>query len=226
MKLRYSLSFLLITSLLFTACAPASTEPSADAIRTSAAQTIQAEVSPAIQATPSAPPVASAPPAASSTVEVAPTAAPASGGAGFAVNVSYAPVSFSFGSNVAASWSVEVIPQGPGSSTSAGPVDYTDPEHLVFTLGEYAVPEICANCARPAQIFIYPAVAMSQQNPVAAPRIAALSAFLASPPADLTDQSVALPFLPLFNAAQIFHAQVSFINFQNGRGVRYLTGHA
>ncbi len=35
-----------------------------------------------------------------------------------------------------------------------------------------------------------------------------------------------LPFLPILNAAQIFTAQVKLINFQNGKGIRYLTQYA
>ncbi|MFP4323831.1 MAG: hypothetical protein ACLFTK_15360 [Anaerolineales bacterium] len=40
-------------------------------------------------------------------------------------------------------------------------------------------------------------------------------------PSTLSDE--ALPFLPLFNAAQVFRAQPEFIEFQDGIGVRYLT---
>jgi len=142
------------------------------------------------------------------------------------VKASYAPVSFSFSSKIAASWTVQAIPQGPGSSTGSGPVDFTDPAHLVFALGGYTVPDICANCRRQPQIYVYPANEMSKQNPIAATRIADLRSLLAAPATDLTDQNAALPFLPLFNAAQMFHAQVSFLSFQNGTGVRYLTGYA
>jgi hypothetical protein len=34
---------------------------------------------------------------------------------------------------------------------------------------------------------------------------------------------VALPFLPKWNAAQIFHAAVKYLDFRNGSGVRYVT---
>ncbi len=36
----------------------------------------------------------------------------------------------------------------------------------------------------------------------------------------------ALPFLPLFNAAQTFHAQYRVVPFQNGSGIRFLTLYA
>lgn len=32
-----------------------------------------------------------------------------------------------------------------------------------------------------------------------------------------------IPLLPLINAAQVFHAQVHYLDFQNGSGVRFLT---
>jgi hypothetical protein len=35
-----------------------------------------------------------------------------------------------------------------------------------------------------------------------------------------------LPLLPVFNAAQIFYSQAAVVQFQNGKGVRYLTEYA
>jgi len=32
-----------------------------------------------------------------------------------------------------------------------------------------------------------------------------------------------IPFLPMFNAGQIFHAQEKFLTFKNGTGIRYIT---
>ena len=32
-----------------------------------------------------------------------------------------------------------------------------------------------------------------------------------------------IPLLPLINAAQVFHTQVKYLDFQNGRGVRFIT---
>ena len=37
------------------------------------------------------------------------------------------------------------------------------------------------------------------------------------------DSSGSLPFMPIWNAAQEMHAQLKYINFQNGSGIRYLT---
>lgn len=139
------------------------------------------------------------------------------------VTADFDSVTFSFGLDVANQWKVEFIPQGPGRSSSAGPFPYTDPEHLIFSLENYALPETCCNPLNQPQIIVYPVVQMSEQNPVATTQITALQTYLASPPANLMDQFVEIPFLPLFNAAQTFHTQVRFVDFQNGKGVRYLT---
>lgn len=163
------------------------------------------------------------------TVEGAPpTIAPQSNntGGGGSVQADFDAISFSFGASIASSWTAEIIPQGLGSQPGAGPVDHTDPEHIVFSLDNYALPETCCNPLNQPRIYVYPADQMSAQNPFAAPRIADLRTYLSNPPADLMDQSEAIPFLPLFNAAQVYHTQVQFVDFQNGKGVRYLTQYA
>lgn len=38
------------------------------------------------------------------------------------------------------------------------------------------------------------------------------------------EEGDAIPFLPDYNMAQVFKAQVRFVNFENGSGVRWLTG--
>lgn len=70
---------------------------------------------------------------------------------------------------------------------------------------------------------IYPIadfVAMNQ--PAISPIVTNMQTLLADKPA--TPQSI--PFLPVFNAAQVFRAQVKYLDFQNGQGVRFLTEYA
>jgi hypothetical protein len=69
------------------------------------------------------------------------------------------------------------------------------------------------------QIFIYPADEFSQMNDAAGQTITDLKTILASP-SSLPDH---LPFLPLFNAAQVFTSNAQVLAFQNGTGIRYLT---
>ena len=88
------------------------------------------------------------------------------------------------------------------------------PEHNVFTLEGYEISEHLLD----AQIFIYPVAELGLYNANAAQAAEDLENLL-------DDQAVGetLPFLPLFNAAQVMHAQVEFLDFQNGKGVRFLT---
>ena len=70
------------------------------------------------------------------------------------------------------------------------------------------------------QLYVYPVQEFSQINEGAAQIISDLQALLANPSNPLPNQ---LPFLPLFNAAQMFSAKAQIISFQNGTGVRFLT---
>lgn len=70
---------------------------------------------------------------------------------------------------------------------------------------------------------IYPIadfVAMNQ--PTISPIVTNMQILLADKPA--IPQSI--PFLPVFNAAQVFRAQVKYLDFINGQGVRFLTEYA
>lgn len=69
------------------------------------------------------------------------------------------------------------------------------------------------------RIEIYSVAEFEQLNPSAQAQIERLKQLLADVPA----APASMPFLPLFNAAQVFYAQPKYMNFQSGQGVRYLT---
>jgi hypothetical protein len=52
--------------------------------------------------------------------------------------------------------------------------------------------------------------------------VTALNTLLADKPANPDS----IPFLPVFNAAQVFRARLGYLPFQNGEGVRFLTEYA
>lgn len=87
------------------------------------------------------------------------------------------------------------------------------PRYMLITLQGYPV----ANHLMQPQIFVYP-VRDLEVNETAAKTAADLQKLL-------QDQQAgkALPFLPLYNSTQMMHAQVSYLDFKNGKGVRYLT---
>ena len=51
-----------------------------------------------------------------------------------------------------------------------------------------------------------------------APSLPSLQTLLKSP-----QEIPNMPFLPLYNASQVMHVEVQYLDFKNGQGVRYLT---
>lgn len=71
------------------------------------------------------------------------------------------------------------------------------------------------------QLLIYPTDQYAQMNQSAADNIAKLKLTLTTLETPSSDEI--LPFFPLWNAGQFFHAHFAFLDFQNGSGIRYLT---
>ena len=98
--------------------------------------------------------------------------------------------------------------------TTDGPYWEALPEHTRLDLTGYPIGE---HLMKP-QIFIYPLDELAAANQGAGQIAADLQTLLQT-------QQVGknLPFLPLFNASQVMHAQVQFLDFKNGQGVRFVT---
>jgi hypothetical protein len=90
------------------------------------------------------------------------------------------------------------------------------PEYLQVSFENY----VREGTFHPAQIFVYPTSAFEASNQAAAEQITALRSMLQQRPPEVTDE---VPFLPLFNAAQIIQAQFEYLAFDGGSGVRFLT---
>lgn len=130
------------------------------------------------------------------------------------------------GISVSANGTSFIIPQGlaNGATLSAlaaslsPDAPYWDiyPAYIEFALDGY----VLQNKTHSARIIIYPVSEYAKVNEGAAQIISDLQTLLANPNAQ-TPQN--LPFLPLFNAGQVFHSNEQFIKFQNGVGIRFLT---
>lgn len=92
------------------------------------------------------------------------------------------------------------------------------PEHLEFTLTSYQLQD---KFHQP-KIYIYPAQEFAADSG-AAESIRRLQAILSNATSPTADN---LPFVPFFNAGQVFAAQIQTIKFQSGSGVRFLTEYA
>ncbi len=121
-----------------------------------------------------------------------------------------------------------VIPNGLATYALAGTVPavietegpmVNAPEHVKFEFDNYAL----YNTFHDAQILIYPAQEYAAMNEGAAANIAKLQAIINGTAAANADN---LPHISIFNAAQVFAAQIQTVKFENGSGVRYLTEYA
>ncbi len=141
-----------------------------------------------------------------STATLTPTEAP---------DVSYEGISFSFDSAIASSVNPATIPgQNLGEDFMPGE---TYPTYYEFTFNNYAV----GDHFHTPRIQIYPIPAYQAISQPAADTIAELQVTLVNRPSGGADTWI--PFLPMWNAGQVFTAQTSYYDFQNGSGVRYLT---
>lgn len=128
-----------------------------------------------------------------------------------APDVIYEGISFSYDDTLAGEVVAETIP-----AVGEGSFEWEiAPEHVQLTFTGYVLPDTCHE----PRIYVYPISDFEAANQVAGKTIAALRQFLAEKPA----APDGIPFLPLFNAKQMMRAQIAYVDFQNGMGVRFLT---
>lgn len=136
--------------------------------------------------------------------------------------VEYGGVHFEIHSALAESIWQEVVTAGPQSEGM--PTWDARPEHLRFTIAgpreQNTFEGMRVATASQPQILIYPTQEFRTMSELAKAEIEELQSLLETrPPAPENE----IPLLPLINAAQVFHAQVKYLDFQNGSGVRFVT---
>jgi len=132
------------------------------------------------------------------------------------VPVSFAGTSFVLPAGLAMGTANEIVPESSGPDL---PVWEIAPAYTKFTLQGYPLQGEFFE----AQVMVYPAQQFASMSDGAAATISSLQALLGSPGAPLP---TAFPFLPPYNAAQVFTAQPQVVQFLNGSGIRYLTQYA
>ncbi len=131
--------------------------------------------------------------------------------------VSFAPLSLVIPTGLASGASGSQIPPAEGQDVPAWGLT---PGHIQLDLEGYLLQEKFHE----PQLFVYPAQAYAALSAGAAESIKRLQAIQANPGAPISPEQ--LPFVPFFNAAQIFASNIQPQAFQNGQGVRYLTEYA
>lgn len=106
-----------------------------------------------------------------------------------------------------------VIP-GVNPSQDVAPWDVY-PLHEEIPLTGYAL----SGSFHEARIYIFPVQEFIALEPIVGERATELQSLLQNKPAD----PVRVPFLPFWNAGQVFLAMPAYLEFQNGSGIRYLT---
>jgi hypothetical protein len=120
-----------------------------------------------------------------------------------------------------------VIPTGIGSGAQAETIEAVSPSadmpwweiaptYNKYHIQGYPLPETFHT----RTIYVYPVNEYIQLNPDIAALVDNLKTILNSPGQPLPEN---LPFLPTFNAAQIFHSNEQILTFQSGKGIRFLT---
>ncbi|MEP7133671.1 MAG: hypothetical protein ABI904_01945 [Chloroflexota bacterium] len=158
--------------------------------------------------TPTSPTETSAPPA-----MIAPTNTPIATGSTVTLNN----VTFTIPQGLAKDALTEMV---SAVTDPNGPTWGLAPAHSEFTLTSYQLQD---KFHKP-KLYVYPAQEYAALSEGAAESIKRLETGLANPNTQWA--SDALPFIPFFNAAQVFAAQIQIIKFQNGSGVRFLTEYA
>lgn len=110
-----------------------------------------------------------------------------------------------------------IIPESnPGDD---GPVFMANPEYRKITLTGYPL----AGTFWEPLVQVYPVQRFVELAPNLSDTVAEMQSILADQP---TSFAHSIPLLPIANAAQVFRAQISYINFQNGKGIGFLTEYA
>lgn len=122
-------------------------------------------------------------------------------------------ISFSFDDSLAANARCVSVDAYQGSPDS--PEWEINPAHTVVEMEGY----LLQNTFHDARIFVFPVAEYESMSERARDIIANLRNLLSNQP----QAPEHIPFLPLFNAAQMLRSNVQYMDFQNGSGVRFLT---
>jgi hypothetical protein len=129
-------------------------------------------------------------------------------------NVTVGNISFVIPTGLSNSATHEVIARAEGQDIAPWEAA---PEYTKFQLEDY----LLTDKFHQPQLYVYPAEDYAALSPGAAESIKRLQALTSGVGMDVNNDT--LPFVPFFNAAQMFAAQVMPIQFRNGSGYRMLT---
>jgi hypothetical protein len=144
------------------------------------------------------------------------------------LTVDYKGIHFTADASLATSIWPEVKPATPLPDVLDGPSYWLAmPEQVRFTFADPDLPperrRMGYNLAAEAQILVFPLAKLADLSPLIPTEIETLRNLLAETG---TAPAGELPLLPLTNSAQVFHAQVQYLDFGNIQGLRFISQHS
>lgn len=95
------------------------------------------------------------------------------------------------------------------------PIEWSYPAHRQLAFEGYTL----SGTFHQPRILVYPVADYASLNPNFPTSFSELQNMIATKP----EQPESIPFLPVWNAAQMIRAQIEYLDFENGSGVRFLT---
>jgi hypothetical protein len=161
-------------------------------------------------------------PPAAATPQAASTPAPGAGPAN-TYSPSFAGVSFTYDLSLSPYVKWEVAPAVPLPAEPEPGLGGAMPQHVQFSFVEGPdSPTSECGTVREAQLCVFPVADMRALDPSVAQTVDDLTALLASRPANPAE----IPVFPVIPAHQVFRAQVRYLSFPSGTGVRFVTYYA
>ncbi len=128
--------------------------------------------------------------------------------------VSFQNISLIIPSGLANNAAGQIVPEMNAANSAPWSIA---PEHTLLTLTGYPI----TRTGFEPEIHVYPADQYAGANPAGANSLSRLRTILSNPGLPLTNDNV--PGVPYFNAAQLYAAQASLLQFQNGQGLRMIS---
>ncbi len=130
-----------------------------------------------------------------------------------APNVNYEGISFYLDPALIGWMDKQTVPEEKGVADA--PLWTANPTYFLFSFGSYQPQETFHK----PELYVYPLADFIDLAPEVGGMAYDLQQILAAKSSDPGE----IPFLPFFNAAQFFQAQVAYLDFQGGSGVRFVT---
>lgn len=197
---------------------PFSPTPTPDAAATAAMQLAQTQIALSATQTALAPAPTDAPPPATAEPTLPPSPPPDAPAPG-TVRYVFGHFQFDMPEYLAQSVISTVVPAVlEGDDAFPGAIQ---PEYLSITFDGYIIPD----AFHTPEIRVYPVQEFIDISQQATDMFEQLNYLLTIRPEDIP-YDAGLPFIPFWNAGQVFNAQAKFVDFQSGSGIRFLSMYA